>query len=159
MCNSEAMQTRQTIALLAVLAVLLAVAYGTSLLTPPTAGTASIDPILTQALQQPFNLTPHSSVVIRKHEGAFYLLDIHPDPSEGGGFWALVKQVGADIAILDYGNKGEYELRCSLLDSNAVPSTLERFCYNEVDLIDRSTGATTTEMDIWDIEDPEWRTR
>ena len=153
------MHTRQTIALLAVLAVLLAVAYGASLLKPTATGSSTTDPILAQALQKPFNLTPQSSVVVRKHEGTFYLLDIHPDPSEGGGFWALVKQVGSDIAILDYGNKGEYELRCSLLDSNGVPATLERFCYNEVDLIDRSTGATTTEMDIWDIEDPQWRTR
>jgi hypothetical protein len=155
MCDSEVMHTRQTIALLAVMAVLLVVAYGASLLTPPVSKDSTVDPEFAKALQKPFNLNPESDIVVRKHEGTFYLLDINPDVHEGGGFWALVKRTGPDIAILDAGNKSEYEMACSVLDLNAVPTGIQRFCTDGFDFIDRTTGATTTQEMIGSIDYPE----
>lgn len=149
------MKLKQLAAIIGLCVIGLLIAFGLSLLTPPPAEpvvTDQLDEETYKLVESEFKLQPGNSVVTRGHEGNFYFLEVYPNATEGGGFWALVKKTEGALVVIDSGNKSEYEMECAVLEAHMVPTSVQQYCSVGSDILDRVSGETTTQEALWEKE-------
>lgn len=120
-------------------------AYGLSLLKPPIPALVQVEELqgpARESIEKHFELAPGNIVLLRASEEPYGLVEIYPNGSEGGGFWALLKQTPDGLTVVDSGNKPEYEVECAVLEESEVPPTMSAYCTKDSVVFDRRTGET-----------------